>query len=174
MKRSWTLLPLLIAALLLSAFLWRLGNPPSSVVRSQMVGQLLPDFTVEPALSGQTGFRSADLRGRPRLVNFFASWCVPCIAEAPMLARLKAAGVEIDGIAVRDKPDDLTAFLQRNGNPYARIGADPRSAVQLAMGSSGVPETFVVDSRGVIVDQWPAPIMAEDVPTILAKLEQAR
>ena len=74
------------------------------------------------------------------MVNVFASWCVPCIAEAPVLAELEARGVAIDGIAVRDKPEDVAAFLQRNGDPYDRIGADLQSNVQLALGSSGVPE----------------------------------
>src|SRR3546814_3631129 len=92
-------------------------------------------------------------KGKPRLLNIFASWCVPCAAEAPQLAVLKEAGVAIDGIAIRDSREDLDRFLARWGNPYARIGSDVDSSVQIALGSSGVPETFVIDGKGMIVYQ---------------------
>ena len=74
-----------------------------------------------------------------------------------MLAELEARGVAIDGIAIRDRPEDVADFLQRHGDPYGRIGADMQSAVQLALGSSGVPESFVVDGRGIIRHQLSAP-----------------
>ena len=111
--------------------------------------------------------------GKPRLLNIFASWCVPCAAEAPQLAQLTAAGVEIDGIAIRDHKDDLAVFLARYGNPYARIGADDVSAVQLAIGSSGVPESFVIDGKGVIRYQHIGYIAPGDVPMLLEKLKEA-
>jgi cytochrome c biogenesis protein CcmG/thiol:disulfide interchange protein DsbE len=107
-------------------------------------------------------------------VNLFASWCVPCIAEAPVLKDLKRRGVAIDGIAIRDRPDDVAMFLQKNGNPFQRIGSDPTSRVQIALGTAGVPESFVVDGRGVIRHQHIGPIAPGEVPTILAELEKAR
>src|SRR5206468_6765534 len=117
---------------------------------------------------------AADLAGgRPRIVNFFASWCVPCIKEVGVLQGLKARGVAIDGIAVRDTPADLTDFLARNGDPYERIGSDAESKVQIALGSSGVPERFIVDGKGIIRYQHIGPIEVADVPMILAKLERA-
>ena len=79
----------------------------------------------------------------------------------------------IDGIAIRDREDDLADFLARNGDPYERIGNDMQSEVQISLGSSGVPESFVVDGKGVIRYQHIGPIEASDVSTILAKLEQA-
>ena len=87
---------------------------------------------------------------------------------------LKARGVSVEGIAIRDKPEDLVEFLGRNGDPYERIGSDPQSSVQISLGSSGVPESFVVDGAGVIRYQHIGPVETTDVPMILAKLEQAR
>ncbi|NWM30154.1 redoxin domain-containing protein, partial [Escherichia coli] len=75
--------------------------------------------------------------GKPRLLNVFASWCIPCIAEAPQLLKLRQAGVEIDAIAIRDTPEAVQAFLERNGDPDARIGDDPTGKAQIALGSSG-------------------------------------
>jgi cytochrome c biogenesis protein CcmG/thiol:disulfide interchange protein DsbE len=80
----------------------------------------------------------------------------------------------IDGIAIRDRPEDLNRFLATNGDPYERIGADSQSQVQISLGSSGVPESFVVDGRGIIRYQHIGPIEASDIPMILEKLEKAR
>jgi len=138
-------------------------------------GQPVPAFALPAALPGRSGFDSASLAdGKPRLLNIFASWCVPCIAEAPVLAELERRGVAIDGIAIRDKPEDVADFLQRNGDPYQRIGADLQSSVQVALGSSGVPESFIVDGRGVIRYQHVGAIMPQDVATVLAEVEKAR
>ena len=113
------------------------------------------------------------LGGKPRLLNIFASWCIPCAAEAQQLEQLRQLGVEVDGVAIRDKQDDLAVFLARNGNPYARIGADPVSKIQFDIGSSGVPESFVVDARGVIRYQHIGVIAPDQVPMILARLKEA-
>ena len=99
---------------------------------------------------------------------------MPCVAEAPVLIELKRRGVTIDAIAIRDRPEDVAAFLARHGDPFDRIGSDDRSQVQIALGSSGVPESFVIDGRGIIRAQHIGPIMAQDVPAILAALEAAR
>jgi cytochrome c biogenesis protein CcmG/thiol:disulfide interchange protein DsbE len=179
MKRFILWVPLGIAAIFFGFFTYALyfGNtsPQQRAIRSQLVGQQMPEFSLEPALPGRPGLSSADLAtGEPRLVNFFASWCVPCIAEAPQLMQLREAGVAIDAIAVRDRPQDVFAFLQRWGDPYDRIGADTQTEAQLALGSSGVPETFVVDGNGVIVRQHIGDIRPEHVPELLAALEDAR
>ena len=140
-----------------------------------MDGPPVPVFDLAPATPGLPGLASTDLAGGgPHLVNFFASWCVPCATEAGVLARLKARGVAIDGIAIRDRPEDLARFLARYGNPYERIGSDTRSQVQIALGSSGVPESFVVDGRGIIRFQHIGPIDANEMPMILARLDQAK
>jgi cytochrome c biogenesis protein CcmG, thiol:disulfide interchange protein DsbE len=179
MKRFILWVPLVIAAIFFGFFTYALffGNssPQQRAIESQLIGQPMPEFALEPSLPGRPGLSSADLAtGEPRLVNFFASWCVPCIAEAPQLMQLREAGVAIDAIAVRDRPEDVFAFLQRWGDPYERIGADTQSEAQLALGSSGVPETFVVDGNGVIVRQHIGDIRPEHVPELLAALEDAR
>lgn len=175
MKR-WTIwLPLGAFALILAVIAGGLYRPADRTVRSAMIGKPLPAFALDrivptkPALSS-----TAFAQGQPRLLNVFASWCIPCIAEAPMLLRLKRMGVPIDAIAIRDTPDAVQSFLRRNGDPYQRIGDDRESAVQLALGSSGVPETFVIDGGGRIVLQHVGDIKDDDVPVILAALEKAR
>ena len=152
---------------------WSLGLMRIFGLRAVRVGQPLPDFTLRPSVADRPGLVSRELVGRPRLLNIFASWCVPCIAEAPQLARLAARGAVIDGIAVRDRPEDVARFLARHGNPYRAIGADDVSAVQLAIGSSGVPETFVIDPAGRIAYQHIGEIRADDVEKLLKKLEDA-
>ena len=175
MSRSLRFLPLALLMVFVAFVAWRLMNPADTVIRSRLEGQPVPPFALPAALPGRATIASTDLAtGSPRLVNIFASWCVPCIAEAPVLDELKDRGVAIDGIAIRDRPEDVAAFLQRHGDPYDRIGADMQSSVQLALGSSGVPESFVVDGRGTIRYQHIGAIMPQDVPKILAELEKAR
>jgi len=156
---------------LIAVGLWR---PADRTVRSRLVGTALPAFALKPIVAGKPGAASAAFTGRPHLLNVFASWCVPCVAEAPQLLRLQAIGVAVDAIAVRDTPAAVAGFLSRNGDPYQRIGDDPTSAVQLSLGSSGVPETFVVDGRGVIVEQHVGDIRAEDVDRLAALVRAAR
>ena len=175
MSRWLRLVPILLLALIIAALVWRLANPQDTRVPSRLAGKPVPQFALPPALPNKPGLASADLAtGKPRLLNVFASWCVPCIAEAPVLSELKRRGVAIDAIAIRDRPEDVAAFLASHGDPFDRIGSDDNSRVQLALGSSGVPESFVVDGRGIIRYQHIGPIEAKDMPLILSEMEQAR
>jgi len=175
MSRAVRFAPLALLLVLIAGLVWRLATPPSSDVSSKLAGKPLPAFALPAMLPGKLGLTSRDFTsGRPRLINVFASWCVPCIEEAAVLQQLKARGVGIDGIAIRDRPEDVAVFLARNGDPYERIGSDRQSDVQIALGSSGVPESFIIDGRGVIRYQHIGAIKAGDVPMILGKLEQAR
>ena len=175
MSRAARFAPLALLLVLLAGLVWRLSTPSDTNVPSKLEGKPVPAFVLAPAIAAKPGLSSRDLAGgKPRLVNIFASWCVPCITEVKVLQKLRAAGVEIDGIAIRDRPEDIAAFLSENGDPYSRIGADEQSNVQIALGSSGVPESFVVDGRGIIRYQHIGPIEAADIPVILARLEQAR
>lgn len=174
MKRFLFWTPLALFAIFFGIAVSGLFTPRDETIESQLVGERVPQFALEPAVPSHPGLTSADLAtGEPRLLNVFASWCVPCIVEAPQLMQLKEAGVEIDAIAIRDRPEDVARFLSRWGDPYARIGGDVDSRVQLALGSSGVPETFVIDGEGVIRHQHIGDIRPEDVPAILAALEEA-
>ena len=175
MSRALRFAPLALLLLLIAALVWRLATPADTNVRSKLEGQPLPAFSLPAALPAKPGLSSRDLAtGQPRLVNVFASWCVPCITEVKVLDELRRRGVAIDGIAVRDRSDDLAQFLAKHGDPYQRIGSDGESRVQIALGSAGVPESFIVDGAGVIRYQHIGPIETSDVPAILGKLEAAR
>ncbi len=174
-SRLFLWVPLALFAFFAGVAGYMLTQEKDEFVESTMIGQPLPDFALDPAFGGLPGAAKADLvGGKPRLLNIWASWCTPCIAEAPQLEALQARGVEIVGIAIRDRPEDVANFLGRYGNPYSRIGSDRISEVQLAIGSSGVPETFVIDAKGVIRYQHIGDIRPEHVPVLLDQLEKAR
>jgi len=175
MTRASRFVPLVALLLIVVALVWRLAIPSDTNVHSALEGKPMPAFALPAALPSKPALTSTDLvTGKPRILNIFASWCVPCVTEVHVLKDLQSRGVMVDGIAVRDRPQDLADFLARNGDPYERIGSDARSQVQIALGSSGVPESFVIDGRGTIRYQHSGPIEASDVPLILAKVEQAR
>jgi cytochrome c biogenesis protein CcmG/thiol:disulfide interchange protein DsbE len=176
MKRRLILwAPLAVFVILMVIAAAGLYSPSDRTIRSRMVGKEVPDFALPAMLPQRQGLASADFRtGRPRVLNVFASWCVPCIAEAPQLMALTQRGVPIDAIAIRDRPEDVTAFLTRWGDPYQRIGSDRDSRVQLALGSSGVPETFVIDGKGVIRHQHIGDIRPENIDEIVRAYEDAK
>jgi cytochrome c biogenesis protein CcmG/thiol:disulfide interchange protein DsbE len=175
MSRGLRLIPILLLVWLVIGFAWRLVKPPEPAVPSQLVERAVPQFEAAPAVPGKAGVNSADFaKGEPRLLNIFASWCVPCAGEAPVLNKLRQQGVKIDAIAVRDTPDAITTFLSTYGDPYERLGSDPRSQLQIALGSSGVPETFVIDGRGVIQRQYIGPLTEANIPSVMQQLKEAR
>jgi cytochrome c biogenesis protein CcmG/thiol:disulfide interchange protein DsbE len=174
-KRLILWLPLALFVVFLAAVAFRLGGEQDTSIRSHMIGKPMPDFALGEAVPGHPRLSSADLQsGQPRLVNIFGSWCIPCRVESPQLMALKARGVPIDAIAVRDKPQDVARFLARYGDPFSRIGDDPRSQVQFALGSSGVPETFVVDGQGIIRFQHIGEVRPEHVAQLVAAWEAAK
>ncbi|MEG3177819.1 redoxin family protein [Sphingomonas sp. RB3P16] len=175
MRRGLIWVPFAVALGLLALVGWGLYKPADRTVRSALVGQPLPKFALPPIVPGKPGLATAAFaKGKPRLLNVFASWCIPCIAEAPQLLAIKRAGIEIDAVAIRDTPAAIADFLARNGDPYAAIGDDKTSSVQLALGSSGVPETFVIGGDGRIVLQHVGDIRAEEVPGLIAAVRNAR
>ena len=176
MKRLRLSLWLLVAlaAALFALFALQLSRPKNEFVESALVGQTVPRFNLPAMVETHPGLSSADLAdGQPKLLNVFASWCIPCRAEAPQLDRLRAQGAEIVAVAIRDRPDDVAGFLQAYGDPFSRIGSDEISQVQLSLGSSGVPETFVVDGEGTITYQHIGDIRERDVPILINELRRA-
>ena len=168
-RRPLLWVPLLGFLLLIGVVAYGLFKPADRTVRSQLVGQPLPTVALPPLLPEKPGPATMNFHtGRVRLLNVFASWCVPCIAEAPQLMRLKEMGVPIDGVAVRDTPAAIRDFLARNGDPYEHIGDDARARLQLALGSSGVPETFVIDGNGKILLQHIGDIREDEVDALAA------
>lgn len=175
MKRVLIWTPFALAFLLLGLMLARLEAPQDEAISSQWVGKPMPAFDLPPATDGIAGLSGADLAtGEPHLVNIFASWCVPCRVEAPVLETLRTRGVDIVGIAIRDKPDDVAKFLAEYGNPFSKIGSDVDSNVQIAIGSSGVPESFLVDGKGIVREQIQGVILEKDIDRVVARIEAMR
>jgi cytochrome c biogenesis protein CcmG/thiol:disulfide interchange protein DsbE len=167
--------PLAAFAIFVIVVALNLRAPSDRTIRSQMIGRAVPQFALPPAVPGRLAVANdGAATGEPRIFNVFASWCVPCIAEAPHLMTLKQRGLAIDAIAIRDRPEDVADFLARYGDPYRGIGLDADSRVQLSLGSSGVPETFIVDRNGIIRFQHIGPIDQSNIPEILAAYEAAR
>ena len=174
-RLRWALwIAVALAAALFALFALQLSRPRNDLIHSAMIGKKVPPFELQAAVPDRPGLSSLNLEdGQPKLLNIFASWCIPCIAEAPFLARLQSEGAQIVGIALRDRPQDVAVFLANHGNPFTRIGADNLSQVPLSVGSSGVPETFVINGEGVIVYQHIGDIREGDIPFLLSKLREA-
>ena len=119
-------------------------------VPSQLIGRPLPQFDLPAQAPGQ-GFGSADVQalGRPVLLNFFASWCVPCVVEHPELMKLSASGLPIWGIAYKDTVSAASGFLQVHGNPFVRLARDA-GGTAIDFGVYGVPESYLVDRTGIV------------------------
>lgn len=149
-RRLLLIAPLIGFAALVAAFAARLGSDPN-LVPSPLIGRLVPEFNLPPVKGRLLGLASVNLKGEVSLVNVFASWCVACRDEHPVLMRLKTDGVvAIHGLDYKDKPDDAAKWLDTMGDPYGRTGADRDGRVGIDWGVYGVPETFVVDAGGHI------------------------
>ncbi|MBI1403156.1 MAG: redoxin family protein [Porphyrobacter sp.] len=168
-------LPALFGLLLCGLFYAGLRNPDDHIIPSTLVGKPLPEFDTPAALPGRGGVASADFTdGKPRLLNVFASWCVPCVQEVGVLARLRERGVDITGIAIHDSTTEVADFLARNGDPYGAIGLDNEGRTQVAFGSTGVPETFVIDGTGRILYQHIGVVTDADIPKLLDLMREGR
>ena len=175
MKRLWLIIPLALFALFLGLATYQMTQPKDEFVRSAMIGKPLPAFDLPGRDEEEPRVASAMFAdGQPRLLNVWATWCVPCIAEAPQLEQLAKRGVPIIGIAIRDEPEAIAQFLSRYGDPYDAVAIDDIAEVQLALGSSGVPETFVIDGKGIIRYQHIGDIRPDQVDEIYAQWEAAK
>ena len=135
-----------------------------------LIGKPLPAVAFPPLQGGQPVRTTPLLGGKPGLVNLWFSTCGPCIIESPQLMKLKQAGVNIVGVTWMDLPGNSAAFLDRYGNPYSQVlvgGED--SAVEF--GITAAPETFIVNSKGMVVDKHVGIITEEDVPRLVEELK---
>lgn len=147
-------------------------------VPSALIGKPVPAFELpgQPLDGAEArGFSGAELQalGRPVLVNFFASWCVPCVVEHPQLMALARGGLPVWGVAYKDKPEAAAAFLARRGNPFARVARDAAGQVALEWGVYGVPESYLLDARGVVRWRYAGALTPEVVDEQLRPLLRA-
>ena len=152
MRRALYILPAL-AFVVIAVFLFRsLNGPAPDVLSSALIGKAVPPLALPALDNGTQGFGPRELAsGHVTVVNVFASWCAPCRTEAPVLARLAASGnVALYGLVQKDTPAKVRAFLGEVGNPFQRIALDADGRASIEWGVYGVPETFVIDGRGII------------------------
>jgi cytochrome c biogenesis protein CcmG/thiol:disulfide interchange protein DsbE len=170
------LVPIAAFAGLILMFGWALNRDPSTIP-SALIGRQVPEFAL-PAVKGRTlGLSSQDLKGEISLVNVFASWCVPCREEHPLLMRMKADGLlPIYGLNYKDEPDNAARWLNTMGDPYMRTGADRDGRVAIDWGVYGVPETFVIAKDGRIAHKQIGPLspkaLEDTIVPLITRLRQ--
>jgi cytochrome c biogenesis protein CcmG, thiol:disulfide interchange protein DsbE len=170
--RRWlTLLPVAVFLVLAAVFYRGLSGNPADVP-SVLINKPVPAFTLN-----LPGLATADLqKGTVTLVNVWASWCVPCREEHPLLMELASReDVRVVGINYKDDPENARRFLVTLGIPFAAVGADPAGRAAVDWGVYGVPESFLVDGKGTIRLKWIGPLSREALKTqIIPKIEELR
>ena len=148
-----------------------LDEPAVGELDQALVGKAMPDLTL-PSLEDGAPVRLRDATAQgPILVNFFASWCIPCRVEHPLLMRMAAQNnVPLYGVAYKDKPEDSARLLATLGNPYRQVGMDTDGRAGLNFGVYGVPETYVIDGAGIIRRRFVGPLNANVVDKELLPL----
>jgi cytochrome c biogenesis protein CcmG/thiol:disulfide interchange protein DsbE len=133
------------------------------LVPSPLIGKPVPEFSLQPVQGRKPGLARQDLMGKVSMVNVFASWCVACRQEHPLLMQLSRQGViPIHGLNYKDKPQEAADWLDSLGDPYTRTGADLDGRVGIDWGVYGVPETFIIDKAGRIAYKHIGPIAQKD------------
>jgi len=181
-RRSFFLvLPLLAFLSLAVLFGLRLGSGDPSKIPSALIGRPAPQ-TVLPALAGLVsdgaqvpGFDPTMFKGKVSVVNVWASWCVPCHDETPLLTELaKDKRLQLIGINYKDAPDNARRFLDRYGNPFGVVGVDGNGRAGIEWGVYGVPETFLVGREGKIVYKLVGPVTPDNIDRVLrAEIDKA-
>jgi cytochrome c biogenesis protein CcmG/thiol:disulfide interchange protein DsbE len=173
-RRLLFLVPAAAFVGLVIAFVASLNRDPGTIP-SALIGKHVPEFSLPPVEGRSLGLSTADLGGDVSLVNVFASWCVACREEHPLLMRMKQQGtVSIHGLDYKDKPEDAARWLDTMGDPYTRTGADLDGRVAIDWGVYGVPETYVVDRAGRIAFKQIGPvtrdILEKTIVPLIARL----
>jgi len=173
-RRLAVLLPLAVFLAVAALFLVRLGAGDPSRIPSALIGHAAPETSLPPidalVRDGHPvpGLSTADFSGAVTVVNVWASWCVPCHDEAPLLMRLaEDKRIRVVGINQKDRPENARRFLGRYGNPYAAVGADANGRASIEWGVYGVPENFVVGRDGKIAYKLVGPITADNLETVV-------
>ncbi|EIG62830.1 DsbE family thiol:disulfide interchange protein [Bradyrhizobium sp. WSM1253] len=169
-------LPIIVFAALALMLAWALNRDPHRIP-SALIGQSVSQFTLPPVKGRMLGLSSTDLKGEVSLVNVFASWCVECRAEHPLLLRMKnEALVPIHGLNYKDAPDDAAKWLDTFGDPYTRTGADLNGRAAIDWGVYGVPETFVISRQGRIAYKQIGPltqaVLESEIIPLIRRLQQ--
>ena len=165
--RFWPLIVFIALGVLLGVGLTL--NPRE--IPSALIDRPVPQFQLAAVMGRTAGLATADLRGEVSVVNVFASWCKECRDEHPLWVQLAAArAFPIHGLNYRDRPQDASRWLDQLGDPYARTGADLDGRIGIEWGVYGVPETFVIDKRGVIRHKIIGPITPKIVEERLLPL----
>ena len=129
---------------------------------SVFIGRPAPEVPAE-TLPGIPGITAADLRtGEVTVVNFWASWCPPCRAEHPVLKELAADGIRVFGVNMRDKAEDASGYLAKEGNPFLGVGFDPVGTYRVDWGVTAPPETFIVNGDGTVAFRFVGPLVGSD------------
>lgn len=175
MKRLLFILPVLLFAGVAIAFGYGLTRDPSKLP-SMLIDRPLPPIDLPGLTAAAPRLQTATLKGEPALVNVFASWCLPCRVEHPVLMEMSAKGVPIYGLDWKEKQaSDGAAWIAEFGNPYRAIGSDLSGRAGIDLGVTGVPETFVIDADGRVRYKHIGPIMPADwedkIAPLLAKLK---
>lgn len=182
-RSGWIVLPLAMFFGLAIMFAFALFSGDPSKLPSALIGRPVPNVDFAPLeglkVAGRPvpGFTAADLsKGDVKIVNFWASWCIPCVQEHPMLIELgKRTGVPIYGVNYKDQTDDARRFIGRYGDPYTAVGVDPLGRGAIEWGVYGMPETFVVDAKGRIAYKHVGPISPASLQDkMIPAIEKAR
>lgn len=172
MKRLFAFAPLVAFLALLAVLVWFNFHKRERYEPRAMVGQTVPVLVLNDLEDGSRSDLKTLAAGynKPILVNVFASWCVPCVSENSDLMALKSKGVTIVGVAWKDEPQNTLKFLAEHDDPYAAKLTDPDGKMGLALGISGVPETFVVQPDGTISDKITGPVVPNQVDAVYAEV----
>lgn len=172
MNRIVLISGLVIFAALVGVLFLNLGHDPSAI-DSPLIGKQAPSFALKAVGSGEM-IDLAKLRGKPAIINFWATWCGPCYSEHPTLvqnARMLGGRVQFVGVVFNDTPDKIQAFLADRGSAYPTL-LDESGKTAIAYGVGGVPETFFLDRNGKIVAKYAGPLSTEELQANLAKAMQ--